>query len=86
LLLAASPGNPVIRLNHAVAVAMTSGPLAGLALLDALEPVDYRHDVARAHLLELAGDQHAAADAYRAAAARAPSIRHRRYLLTRAES
>jgi RNA polymerase sigma factor (sigma-70 family) len=86
LLLAASPDNPVIRLNHAVAVAMVRGPAAGLTLLDALEPVDYRHDVARAHLLELAGDQYAAADAYRAAAGRAPSIRHQRYLLNRAES
>ena len=83
LLLAASPDNPVVRLNHAVAVAMTRGPRAGLALLDALEPVDYRHDVARAHLLELAGDRPAAAAAYRAAAARAPSIRHQRYLLNR---
>jgi RNA polymerase sigma factor (sigma-70 family) len=86
LLLAASPDNPVIRLNHAVAVAMTRGPRAGLVLLDALEPLDYRHDVARAHLLELAGDRPAAADAYRAAAARAPSIIHRRYLLNRAKS
>jgi RNA polymerase sigma factor (sigma-70 family) len=83
LLLTASPDNPVIRLNHAVAVAMTRGPLAGLALLGTLEPVDYRHDVARAHLLELAGDRPAAADAYRAAAARAPSIRQQRYLLNR---
>jgi RNA polymerase sigma factor (sigma-70 family) len=83
LLIAASPGNPVLRLNHAVAVAMTRGPRAGLALLDTLEPVDYRHDAARAHLLELAGDRPAAAAAYRAAAARAPSIRHQRYLLGR---
>jgi predicted RNA polymerase sigma factor len=61
----------VIRLNNAVADAMTRGPRSGLALLDGLEPVDYRHDAARAHLLELAGDLSAAADAYRAAAARA---------------
>jgi hypothetical protein len=47
----------------AVAVAMVQGPAAGLALLDALEPLDYRHDVARA-----------------------PSIRHQRYLLNRAEA
>jgi RNA polymerase sigma factor (sigma-70 family) len=83
VLLAASPDNPVLRLNHAVAVAMTRGPRAGLALLDGLDPVDYRHDVARAHLLEMAGDQQAAAAAYRAAADRAPSLRHRRYLLGR---
>ena len=86
LLIATSPDNPVIRLNHAVAVAMTRGPRAGLVLLDALDPVDYRHDAARAHLLELAGDLPAAADAYRAAAARAPSIRHQRYLLNRISS
>jgi predicted RNA polymerase sigma factor len=83
LLLVASPDNPVLRLNHAVAVAMTRGPRAGLALLDGLEPADYRYDAARAHLLEQAGDLSAAADAYRAAAARAPSIRHQRYLLNR---
>jgi RNA polymerase sigma factor (sigma-70 family) len=86
LLLVAEPDNPVIRLNHAVAVAMTRGPRAGLALLDALDPVDYRHHAARAHLLELAGDLSAAAEAYRAAAARAPSIRHQRYLLNRISS
>jgi predicted RNA polymerase sigma factor len=83
LLITASPANPVIRLNHAVAVAMARGPRAGLALLDTLEPVDYRHDAARAHLLEMSGDRPAAAAAYRAAAARAPSIRQQRYLLSR---
>jgi RNA polymerase sigma-70 factor, ECF subfamily len=34
--LVAITGSPVVRLNHAVAVAMASGPLAGLELVDAL--------------------------------------------------
>jgi predicted RNA polymerase sigma factor len=38
LLVHSDPGNPVIRLNHAVAVAMSEGPRAGLAMLEALEP------------------------------------------------
>ncbi|MGW5673448.1 RNA polymerase sigma factor, partial [Micromonospora sp. NPDC003776] len=57
--------NPVVRLNHAVAVAMARGPHAGLALLDALATdrrvaADPRRYAARAHLLELAGERDAA--------------------------
>lgn len=70
--------NPMVRLNHAVAVAMAEGPPAGLALLDALahEPRLAEHHrlfAVRAHLLELAGQAAPAAQAYRAAAQRTQS-------------
>ena len=85
LLRHAEPDNPVVAMNHAVAVAMVSGPARGLALLDALSDDprvagDYRYLTARAHLLELSGDTAAAAGAYRAAASRAPTIGQQRYL------
>jgi RNA polymerase sigma factor (sigma-70 family) len=77
--------NPVVALNHAVAVAMSRGPRAGLALLRGLEADQrlasgHRFHAVRAHLLELAGDGHAARLAYLAAAARASSLPRQRYL------
>ncbi len=73
-LLARLAPNPMVTLNHAVAVAMVHGPQAGLELLASLdtdERVAGHHRVAavRAHLLELAGDRDAARDSYRAARA-----------------
>jgi RNA polymerase sigma-70 factor (ECF subfamily) len=41
--LAAVTGSPVVRLNQAVAVGMADGPLAGLALLDAVQGLDDYH-------------------------------------------
>jgi RNA polymerase sigma factor (sigma-70 family) len=81
--------NPMVRLNHAVAVAMVDGPRAGLDLLaelDADERVATHHrlEAVRAHLLELDGDLDAARDAYRAAARRTTSIPEQRYLDGRA--
>jgi RNA polymerase sigma factor (sigma-70 family) len=81
--------NPVVSLNHAVAVAMVRGPRAGLDLLDRLgtdERIadDHRLFAVRAHLLELAGDRVAARDAYHAAARRTISLPQQRYLYTRA--
>ena len=57
--------NPMVTLNHAVAVAMVRGPQAGLDLLGTLDADErmaghHRLDAVRAHLLEMAGD-HAAA-------------------------
>jgi predicted RNA polymerase sigma factor len=52
--------NPVVDLNHAVAVAMVDGPRKGLALLDNRLDGDHRLHSVRAHLLELAGDRAAA--------------------------
>jgi RNA polymerase sigma factor (sigma-70 family) len=80
-------GNPIVTLNRAVAAAMAHGPSAGLALLDAVDERltgHYRLDAVRAHLLEMAGDTHAALALYRAAARRTTSIPEQRYLSTRA--
>ncbi|MFI2649982.1 RNA polymerase sigma factor [Micromonospora fulviviridis] len=81
--------NPVVRLNHAVAVAMARGPRAGLALLDALAAdrrvaEDHRRYAARAHLLELAGEPDAAREAYLVAARRSMNLTQQRYLHGRA--
>jgi RNA polymerase sigma factor (sigma-70 family) len=81
--------NPVVTLNHAVALAMVRGPRAGLALL---EPLDgdariarhHRLEAVRAHLLELAGEREAALRGYRAAARATTSTPEKRYLESRA--
>jgi predicted RNA polymerase sigma factor len=81
--------NPVVRLNHAVAVTMVRGARAGLDLLERLgadERIagDHRLHAVRAHLLEMAGDRAAAREAYQAAAWRATSLPQQRYLHARA--
>ncbi|GGS59031.1 RNA polymerase sigma24 factor [Planobispora rosea] len=81
--------NPVVALNHAVAVAMARGPRAGLGLLDELAADgriagDHRLHAVRAHLLEMAGDRAAARDCYLAAARRATGLPQQRYLHARA--
>jgi predicted RNA polymerase sigma factor len=81
--------SPVVTLNHAVAVAMVRGPLAGLELLATLDGDDrlaghHRLDAVRAHLLELAGDREAAREHYRAAARATTSLPEQRYLESRA--
>jgi RNA polymerase sigma factor (sigma-70 family) len=81
--------NPVVTLNHAVAVAMVRGPQAGLDLLGTLDADDrmarhHRLDAVRGHLLEMAGDHAAAHSSYRAAARRTISLPERRYLEARA--
>jgi RNA polymerase sigma factor (sigma-70 family) len=81
--------NPVVALNHAVAVAMVRGPDAGLALLDKVEQDrrmagDHRVQAVRAHLLEMTGDLPAARAAYEAAARRATGLSQQRYLRARA--
>ena len=83
-----SPG-PVVTLNRAVAVAMVSGPRAGLALLGTLDGDErmartHRLDAVRAHLLALAGDPAAAREAYLRAARMTASIPEQRYLTLRA--
>ena len=80
-------GNPVVALNRAVAVAMVDGPERGLALLDELDerlPGHYRLAAVRGHLHERAGNVAAAADCYRAAAARTTSVPERTYLTRQA--
>ena len=81
--------NPMVTLNHAVAVAMVNGPRAGLDLLATLDADDrvaahHRLDAVRAHLLEMAGDLAAARDGYRAAARGTTSLPEQRYLEARA--
>ena len=81
--------NPVVRLNHAVAVAMVRGPRAGLELLarlgaDERMTGDHRLHAVRAHLLEMAGERAAARDAYLAAAERTSNLPQQRYLYARA--
>jgi RNA polymerase sigma factor (sigma-70 family) len=79
--------NPVVRLNHVVAVGMADGPRAGLDLLATLgERIggDHRFHAVRAHLLEMAGDRVTARDGYEAAARRATSLPQQRYLNARA--
>jgi RNA polymerase sigma factor (sigma-70 family) len=81
--------NPMVALNHAIAVAMVHGPRAGLDRLAALDADPrlaghYRLDAVRGHLLEMAGDHPAAIERYRAAAGRTTSIPERNYLLTQA--
>jgi len=80
-----SSRNPVVELNHAVAVAMAYGSRAGLVLIEKLEAdgtlaTDYRLHAVRAHLHELAGDVAQAHDAYVMAAERAPNLAQQRYL------
>jgi RNA polymerase sigma factor (sigma-70 family) len=81
--------NPMVTLNHAVAVAMVRGPEAGLALLDVLAgdgrmADHHRLHAVRGHLLERAGEPEAARAAYREAARRTASQPERRYLEARA--
>ena len=78
--------NPMIALNHAVAVAMARTPAAGLALLDELDrdpriSGHYRLDAVRAHLLERSGKLAAAISCYEAAAEKTASTPERNYLL-----
>jgi RNA polymerase sigma factor (sigma-70 family) len=81
--------NPMVTLNHAVAVAMVNGPRAGLDLLAALDDDErmaghHRLDAVRAHLLEMAGDHAAARACYQRAARRTTSLPEQRYLAARA--
>jgi RNA polymerase sigma factor (sigma-70 family) len=81
--------NPVVTLNRAVAVGMSEGPAAGLAVLDAVadDPRlrrSHRPDAVRAHLLERLGDQEGARASYRRAARAAGNQAERRYLEARA--
>lgn len=77
--------NPVVALNHAVAVSMVAGPRAGLTLLQKLQDdsrltTSRRFYAVRAHLLEQSGDHAAALDAYQTAAQHATNTRQQRYL------
>lgn len=75
--------NPMVALNHAVAVAMVEGPRAGLEQLAALDGAlagHHRLAAVRAHLLEMAGEREAAVAHYLTAAGRTTSLPERNYL------
>jgi predicted RNA polymerase sigma factor len=81
--------NPMVTLNHAVAVAFARGPRAGLALLAPLDDDPrmanhHRLAAVRGHLLELDGDLDGAYEQYRLAARRTTSRPEQRYLEGRA--
>jgi RNA polymerase sigma factor (sigma-70 family) len=84
-LLARIAPNPMVTLNQAVAVAMVTGPEAGLELLAPLDGDErmarhHRLYAVRAHLLEMAGDTASARSAYRTAACLTLSLPEQRYL------
>ncbi|ONI77570.1 RNA polymerase subunit sigma-24 [Kribbella sp. ALI-6-A] len=77
--------NPIVALNHVVAVAMAQGPAIGLKLLATIDTDprlthDHRLHAVRGHLLEMSGDPEAARAAYEQAASLATSLPQRRYL------
>jgi RNA polymerase sigma factor (sigma-70 family) len=81
--------NPMVTLNRVVALAMVSGPHAGLDLLTSLDTDEqlaghHRVDAVRAHLLDMAGDPDAARAAYQEAARKTTSVPEQRYLRARA--
>ncbi|HEY7286525.1 MAG TPA: sigma-70 family RNA polymerase sigma factor [Vicinamibacterales bacterium] len=81
--------NPMVALNHAVAVAMVEGPEAGLLLLDAVGrdariANHFRLDTVRGHLHERAGRRERAVEHFRAAAEKTTSMQERNYLLKKA--
>jgi RNA polymerase sigma factor (sigma-70 family) len=81
--------NPMVALNHVVAVAMAKDAVEGLELLSRIEgderiTGDHRLFAVRAHLLEMSGDAAGARAAYEEAAARASSLPQQRYLNAKA--
>jgi RNA polymerase sigma-70 factor (ECF subfamily) len=87
-LLEAQTPSPVVKLNRAVAVAMTGDIDAGLAIIDELGSDGrlskyYLLEATRADLMRRRGDRAGAVVAYERALALAPSEVERRYLLGR---
>lgn len=84
-LLIATGDNPMVRLNHAVAVAMASGPLVALELVariagDEHLAGDHRLHAVTAQLHEMAGDFESAQAEYQAAIAKTTNLQQRRHL------
>ena len=82
--------SPVVRLNHAVAIAMADGPLAGLALLEPLAELEALRSyhlfyAARADLLRRAGRTAEALSDYQAALTLVQNEPERRYLQRRVQ-
>jgi RNA polymerase sigma factor (sigma-70 family) len=84
-LLIATGDNPMIRLNHAVAVAMASGPVAGLELVariagDEHLTSDHRLHAVTAQLHKMAGNVESARTEYQVAIAKTTNLQQRRHL------
>ena len=81
--------NPMVTLNHTIALAMVQGPEAGLRRLKTLDTDPrlaghHRLEAVRAHLLEMSGDREGAIAHYLKAAARTASVPEQNYLNTQA--
>jgi RNA polymerase sigma-70 factor, ECF subfamily len=74
--------SPIVEVNRAVAVAMADGPLAGLAVLDAVEGLDgyYLLHSTRGELLLRSLDHRAALEAFHRARALATNPAEKRHL------
>lgn len=88
-LLLSMTGNPMVALNHAIAVAMVHGPARGMVLVNNLDTPDalaghYRLDAVRAHFHEMTGDYANAAEYFRRAAEKTLSVPERNYLVHKA--
>jgi RNA polymerase sigma factor (sigma-70 family) len=88
-LLSKLSANPVVTLNHAVALAMVHGPQAGLDMLAPLSSDDrlaghHRLHAVRAHLLEMSGCLAEARAEYQLAASRTTSAPEQHYLTQKA--
>jgi RNA polymerase sigma factor (sigma-70 family) len=77
-------GNPVARLNRAVALGEADGPRAGLAALAGLNPALPRYAAVAAYLHERDGDLVSAARLYAEAARSAPNLPERDHLTRQA--
>jgi RNA polymerase sigma factor (sigma-70 family) len=81
--------NPMVTLNHTIAVAMVHGPQRGLERLRALDSDErlvghYRLDAVRGHFFEMLGDLERAIQHYRTAAGKTTSVPEQNYLMTQA--
>jgi predicted RNA polymerase sigma factor len=79
-----TPDSPVVALNRAVAVGHVDGPLAGLRLVEALDPGLPRRDAVAAYLHERAGNRKEAARLYKAAAESTAILAEHAHLLKQA--
>jgi len=77
-------GNPIVRLNRAVAVGEADGPRAGLAALADLDAALPRYTAVAAYLHERDGDIATAARLYAEASRSAPSLPERDHLTRQA--
>lgn len=81
--------NPIVALNHAIAVAMVHGAEAGLAIVkeakaDSRLAEHHRLAAVTGHLYDMLGRRELAANYYRIAAARTRNLQERDYLARRA--